>query len=128
MPFRSGIDAGADMVMVGHLTVPAIDHVPATFSKKLVTDYLRGELGFSGVVITDGLEMAAAGKQPDGEKALRALDAGCDLLLGVYDLPGTVRALEQALQSGELSPGALDAHVLRVLTLKLQYGLVPDSD
>ena len=126
LPFRKGIDAGADMVMVGHLTVPAVDPVPATFSKKLVTDYLRGELGFSGVVITDGLEMAAAGKQPDGEKALRALDAGCDLLLGVYDLPGTVRYLEQALQTGDLSSEALDAHVLRVLTLKLQYGLSPD--
>ena len=128
LPFASGIEAGADMVMVGHLTVPAIDHVPATFSHAIVTDLLRGELGFEGVVITDGLEMKAAGTQPDGTKALRALDAGCDLLLGLYDLPGTVQAIEQALDAGELTPEALDEHVLRVLMLKLQYGLIPDAD
>ena len=128
LPFQSGIEAGADMVMVGHLTVPGIDSVPATFSKRIVTDLLRGELGFSGVVITDGLEMAAAGKQSDGRKALRALEAGCDLLLGLYDVPAAVRALEDALQTGDLTPEALDAHVLRVLTLKAQYGLIPAAE
>lgn len=128
LPFQSGIEAGADMVMVGHLTVPDVDSVPATFSKKLVTELLRGELGFSGVVITDGLEMKAALDAPDGEKALRALNAGCDLLLGLYDLPGTVRALEQAVDSGALSPEALDQHVMRVLTMKLEYGLLPDAE
>ena len=128
LPFQSGIEAGADMVMVGHLTVPGIDSVPATFSKRIVTDLLRGELGFSGVVITDGLEMAAAGKQSDGRKALRALEAGCDLLLGLYDVPAAVRALEDALQTGDLTPEALDVHVLRVLTLKTRYGLIPAAE
>ncbi len=128
LPFQSGIEAGADMVMVGHLTVPDVDSVPATFSKKLVTELLRGELGFSGVVITDGLEMKAALDAPDGEKALRALNAGCDLLLGLYDLPGTLRALEQAVDSGALSSEALDQHVMRVLTMKLEYGLLPDAE
>ena len=108
--------------------MPDVDSVPATFSKKLVTELLRGELGFSGVVITDGLEMKAALDAPDGEKALRALNAGCDLLLGLYDLPGTVRALEQAVDSGALSPEALDQHVMRVLTMKLEYGLLPDAE
>ena len=128
LPFESGIAAGADMVMVGHLTVPDIDSVPATFSKKIVADLLRGELGFSGVIITDGLEMAAAGEDPDGTKALRALDAGCDLLLGLSDIPGTVDTLEQALRDGDLSEADLDAHVLRVLELKLTYGLSPAVD
>lgn len=128
LPFRSGIEAGADMVMVGHLTIPDVDSVPATFSKKLVTDLLRDELGFSGVIITDGLEMNAAGTESDGKKALRALNAGCDLLLGLYDLPGTVRALEQAVETGALTPEALDAHVLRVLAMKLEYGLFPDTE
>ena len=125
LPFASGIDAGADMVMVGHLTVPALDSVPATYSKTIVTELLRGELGFDGVVITDGMEMKAAGNQPDGQKALRALTAGCDLLLGLQDIPETVQTLEQALRSGALSQEELDAHVLRVLMLKLQYGLTP---
>lgn len=125
LPFESGIAVGADMVMVGHLTVPDIDSVPATYSKKIVTDLLRGELGFSGVIITDGLEMAAAGEDPDGTKALRALEAGCDVLLGLSDIPGTVDTLEQALTDGKLSEEELDAHVLRVLELKLVYGLSP---
>ena len=127
LPFQSGIDAGADMVMVGHLTAKQIDSVPATFSRKLVTDLLREELGFSGVVITDGLEMAAAGDASDGEKALRALDAGCDLLLDLYDIPGTVEALEQAVRDGTLTEDALDAHVLRILKMKLAYGLTPSD-
>ena len=124
LPFQSGIDAGADMVMVGHLTVPAIDDVPAVYSRAIVTDLLRGELGFEGVIITDGLEMTAAGTESDGAKALRALNAGCDLLLGLYDIPGAVHDLEQALASGALTEEELDAHVLRVLTLKVRYGLV----
>lgn len=125
LPFRSGIEAGADMVMVGHLTVPDIDDVPAVYSSAIVTDLLRKELGFEGVIITDGLEMSAAGSEPDGVKALRALRAGCDLLLGLYDIPATVSALEQALDSGALTEADLDAHVLRILTLKLRYGIIP---
>ena len=125
LPFAGGIDAGADMVMVGHLTVPGIDSVPATYSKAIVTELLRGELGFNGVVITDGLEMKAAGTQSDGQKALRALSAGCDLLLCLYDIQETVQTLEQALKAGALSQEDLDTHVLRVLMLKLQYGLTP---
>ena len=125
LPFISGISAGADMVMVGHLTVPSIDTVPATYSKRIVTGLLREELGFDGVVITDGMEMNAAGKASDGEKALRALNAGCDLILGIVDIPGTVQALEQAVADGTLTMEELDAHVLRVLEMKAQYGLLP---
>lgn len=128
LPFAAGIEAGADMVMVGHLTVPALDTVPATFSKKIVTELLREELGFDGVVITDGLEMKAAGSDADGKKALRALNAGCDLLLGLEDIPGTVETLEKAVKDGSLSMDELDAHVLRVLRLKLQYGLLGEPD
>lgn len=127
-PFAAGIAAGADMVMVGHLTVPALDTVPATFSEKIVTGLLREELGFEGVVITDGLEMKAAGSDADGKKALRALNAGCDLLLGLEDIPGTVETLEQAVRDGDLTMDELDEHVLRVLRLKLQYGLLGEPD
>ena len=127
LPFVYGIKAGADMVMVGHLTVPALDTVPATFSGKIVNGLLRSELGFDGVVITDGIEMKAAGTEPDGVKALRALNAGCDLLLGPYDIPGTVKALEQAVDDGTLTMDELDAHVLRVLRLKLRYDLFPEA-
>ena len=123
-PFQSGVDAGADMVMAGHLTVPSIDSVPASMSRAMLTDLLRGELGFEGVIITDGLQMAAAGKRPDGEKALLCLKAGADLLLEIEDVPGTVEAIEQAVQSGEITEERLDESVLRVLHMKLGRGIL----
>ena len=124
-PFVSGIAAGADMVMVGHLTVPTMDDAPASLSHKLVTNLLRYDLGFRGVIVTDGLQMQALAQYTDGEKAVRALAAGNDMLLEISDVPGAVAAVEQALTDGTLTADALDASVLRVLQLKLAHGIVP---
>ena len=124
-PFVSGIAAGADMVMVGHLTVPTMDDVPASLSHKLVTNLLRYDLGFRGVIVTDGLQMQALAQYTDGEKAVLALAAGNDMLLEIGDVPGAVAAVEQALADGTLTQAALDASVLRVLQLKLAHGIVP---
>ena len=124
-PFVSGIAAGADMVMVGHLTVPTMDDVPASLSHKLVTNLLRYDLGFRGVIVTDGLQMQALAQYTDGEKAVLALAAGNDMLLEISDVPGAVAAVEQALADGTLTQAALDASVLRVLQLKLAHGIVP---
>ena len=123
-PFVSGIEAGADMVMVGQLTVPAVDEAPATMSRAIITDLLRHELGFEGVVITDGLQMAGAGGGTDGEKAVKCLSAGCDLLLEVSDVPGTVAALKDALAGGTITQEQVDESVLRVLRLKLEHGIL----
>ena len=127
-PFVSGIAAGADMVMVGHLTVPTMDDVPASLSHKLVTNLLRYDLGFRGVIVTDGLQMQALAQYTDGEKAVLALAAGNDMLLEIGDVPGAVAAVEQALADGTLTQAALDASVLRVLQLKLAHGIVPLPD
>ena len=124
-PFVSGIAAGADMVMVGHLTVPTMDDVPASLSHKIVTNLLRHDLGFRGVIVTDGLQMQALAQYTDGEKAVLALAAGNDMLLEISDVPGAVAAVEQALADGTLTQAALDASVLRVLQLKLAHGIVP---
>ena len=123
-PFVSGVAAGADMVMIGHITVPDVDDRPASMSKKLTTDLLREELGFDGVVITDGLQMKAAGAEPDGEKAVRCLEAGADLLLEIADVEGTVQALEQAVADVRLTEARIDESVLRVLHLKMEHGLL----
>ena len=123
-PFVSGVAAGADMVMVGHITVPDVDDKPASMSWKLTTDLLREELGFDGVIITDGLQMKAAGAEPDGEKAVRCLEAGADLLLEIADVEGTVQALEQAVADGRITEGRIDESVLRVLHLKMEHGLL----
>lgn len=124
-PFVSGIAAGADMVMVGHLTVLAMDDLPASLSHKIVTNLLRYDLGFRGVIVTDGLQMQALAQYTDGEKAVLVLSAGNDMLLEISDVPGTVAAVEQALADGTLTQAALDQSVLRVLQLKLSHGIVP---
>lgn len=128
-PFVSGIAAGADMVMVGHLTVPTMDDAPASVSRKIVTNLLRYDLGFRGVIVTDGLQMQALAQYTDGEKAVLALAAGNDMLLEISDVSGTVAAIEKALADGTLSRAALDESVLRILQLKLAHGIVdmPES-
>lgn len=128
-PFVSGIAAGADMVMVGHLTVPTMDDAPASVSRKIVTNLLRYDLGFRGVIVTDGLQMQALAQYTDGEKAVLALAAGNDMLLEISDVPGTVAAIEKALADGTLTQAALDQSVLRILQLKLAHGIVdmPES-
>ena len=127
-PFLSGMEAGADMVMVGHLTVPSMDEQPASMSYKLVTSLLRRQLTFRGVIVTDGLQMQARGDYTDAEKAVRCLQAGVDVLLEIEDVPGAVAAVEQALADGTLSQEQLDASVLRVLNLKLSHGILPLDD
>lgn len=128
-PFMSGIAAGADMVMVGHLTVPTMDDAPASVSRKIVTNLLRYDLGFRGVIVTDGLQMQALAQYTDGEKAVLALAAGNDMLLEISDVPGAVAAIEKALADGTISRAALDQSVLRILQLKLAHGIVgtPES-
>jgi beta-N-acetylhexosaminidase len=125
LPFQAGIDAGADMVMIGHLIVSDIDSEPAPFSYAIVTQLLREEMGFTGVVITDGLQMKAmTDSYTSGEIALKAVQAGVDLLLCPLDLEQAVTALEDAVESGALSEARIDESVQRILTLKLRQGLL----
>lgn len=126
LPFRAGIRAGADAVMVGHLTVPDIDSAPAPFSYAIVTELLREELGFDGVVITDSLQMKAmTDHYTSAQIAVNAVEAGVDLLLCPKDLDAAVAALTDAVASGEITAQRLDESVLRILTLKLKNGILP---
>ena len=124
LPFRAGIEAGADMVMIGHLTVPALDDLPAPFSPAIVEGLLRGELGFSGVAITDSLAMGALKGYGEGEAALLALEAGVDLLLCPGDPISLVDFLAAAAAAGELSEERVDESVLRILSMKEARGLL----
>ena len=125
VPFKAGIDAGADMVMAGHLTVPEIDQVPATVSETLITDILRGELGFSGVVITDSLKMEAVNSKyaPD-ELCVKCINAGVDILLDPRDFRNASKGVLEAVERGDISEERLNESVLRILKLKLKYGLI----
>ncbi|MDM4720198.1 glycoside hydrolase family 3 N-terminal domain-containing protein [Micromonospora sp. WMMA1363] len=120
VPFRAGVDAGALAVMSGHLDVRSVDPgTPATFSHKLLTGVLRGQLGFRGVVITDGMNMAPAKRWPPGEAAVRALNAGNDLILMPPHVGQAYDGLLAALRDGSLPRARLVEAVTRVLTMKV---------
>ena len=117
-------------VMVGHIAVPAVlgDQTPATFSHEMVTEYLKSELGFDGLVITDSLSMGAVTNHfSPGEAALAALDAGCDLLLMPEDLPAAFEAVLEAVESGAFPAEELDRRVETILRFKQAHGIWSDS-
>ncbi len=124
LPFVSGIEAGADMVMIGHITVTALDDVPATISEAVITSLLREELGWDGVVITDSLDMGAMAGYDNGEVCVRFIEAGGDILLGIPDLEAAVAALEDAVAEGRLTEQRIDESVMRILTLKIEHGII----
>jgi beta-N-acetylhexosaminidase len=125
-PFAAGIDAGAWLVMSAHLDVRAIDPgTPASFSHKVLTDVLRGQLGFTGVVVTDAMNMAPAMRWPPGEAAVRALNAGNDLLLMPPNVTQAYDGLLAALRDGSLPRARLLEAVTRVLTLKFRLAARP---
>lgn len=103
--FRKGIEAGTDLVMVGHMIVENIDNTaPASLSEKVVTELLRNEMNFTGLIITDSLEMNAVSEHyTGGEAAVRAIKAGNDLLLEPKDLNEAVMAVMNAVSQGEIT-------------------------
>lgn len=127
-PFTAGIDAGAEFVMVGHLIVPDIDEVPATLSYKIVTEMLRGDLGFDGLVITDSMMMSAINDNYTVADAVtKAVKAGDDMILEPADLDAAVTALEDAVKNGDITEDRIDESVRRILTLKEKQGLLSQS-
>lgn len=125
LSFQAGIDAGADMVMIGHLTVTDIEDVPALFSYRIVTQLLREEMGFNGVIITDSLQMkAVTDSYGSGQAAVLAMQAGVDILLCPANLEEAVGALLDAVETGVISEERLDESVLRILRLKEEMGIL----
>ena len=114
-PFAACIAAGIDAVMTAHLMLPALDaERPATLSKAVLTDLLRGELGFGGLVVTDALVMEAISRHYGaGEAAVLALEAGADLVLMPADADAAMAAIAAAVQSGRLSLEQLQTSAVR---------------
>ena len=123
LPFEAGIEAGVDMVMVGHITVTAVDDEPATISHEVITGLLREELGWDSVVVTDSLDMGALAGYEIGEVCVKYLEAGGDIMLGIPDLAAALTALETAVTEGRLTEQRIDESALRVLMLKLSHGI-----
>ncbi len=127
VPFRAGIDAGADVVMSAHIAFPALtgDSDPATLSAAALTGLLRDSLRFNGVVVTDALDMGAiVTKYGAGEATVRAFLAGADLLLIPADPDSAVNAITAAVASGRVTRVRLDASVRRLLEIKRRLGLL----
>ncbi|MGW5050605.1 glycoside hydrolase family 3 protein [Actinokineospora sp. NPDC004072] len=126
-PFRAAIDAGIDSIMTAHIQFPSLDPtgVPATLSRPILTDLLRGELGYDGLIVTDSLAMQGVREMfGDAEIPVLALEAGVDQLLMPPDLPLARDAVLAAVRSGRLSEARIDESVRRVLRQKWDRGII----
>jgi beta-N-acetylhexosaminidase len=127
VPFRAAISAGVSSIMTGHLSVPALEpdpNTPATLSGKILTDVLRKELGYQGLVVTDAMEMGGITvRYAPGEAAVRAFEAGADALLMSPVPDAAFEALQNAVRTGRISLARLDASVRRILEAKARLGL-----
>jgi len=126
-PFRKMIADSVMSVMVAHLQVPSLDdtpNLPTSLSKKVIQDLLIDSLGFNGLVFTDALNMQGVAKYyKPGEIAVKALQAGNDILLSPEDIPACVSALEKALEEGELTQEQISYKVKKILKAKYFLGL-----
>jgi len=131
IPFTDAIKEGAEAVMVAHIQYNKIDSKrPATLSKIILTDILRQQLGFEGVILTDDLTMGAIVENYGiGEAAIASIKAGSDILLvchGYENGNKVLQALKRAVEEGEISEARIDESVYRILSLKLKYDLNND--
>jgi beta-N-acetylhexosaminidase len=124
-PFEAAIDAGVDSIMTAHIVVPAVDGsgLPSTLSRTILTGLLRERLGYDGVIVTDSLRMQGVRTMfPDGEVAVRAIEAGADQLLDPPNLPVAFEAVLDAAVSGRLPSQRIDDSVRRILQMKHTRG------
>ena len=126
VPFKAAVAHGVDAIMTGHLAVPALDpeEVPATVSKAILTDLLRKEMGFQGLVVTDAMDMRGlTSKFAAGEAAVKALEAGVDVLLMPSNPDAAIKGVVAAVTSGRLTMKRLDQSVAKLLEAKVRLGL-----
>lgn len=125
-PFRTAVEAGVDAVMTAHVAVPQVlgDERPATLSPYFMTDVLRDEMGFGGILFTDALRMGAiTDGYGAGEAAVLSLEAGSDVLLAPDGIGATIDAVARAVESGRVSRARIDQSARRLLEAKARLGL-----
>ena len=125
-PFREAVKDGVGTVMVGHLLVPALDPLkPVTFSKKTVTALLREGMEFNGLIVSDALDMGALANEYSQEDiAVRAVEAGMDILLHPLDARRTLNAVVKAVETGVLTEQRIHESVGRIMEAKQRLGLL----
>jgi beta-N-acetylhexosaminidase len=121
-PFQEAIDAGMGAIMTAHISVPSLNggvREPSTLSPLVLTDVLRDQMGFDGIVFTDAMDMSAIAQQHDsGEAAVRAVEAGADVILMPASVGGAIEGMVESVRSGRISESRLDESTLRVLEMK----------
>ena len=129
-PFQVAIDAGMSGIMTAHITVPSLNggnRDPATLSSAVMTDLLREEMGFEGLLFTDAMDMGAIDRGFGRREAVvRAVEAGADVILMPPALEEAIEGLAEAVESGRIPEARIDASVERILRAKFDLGLVDD--
>lgn len=125
VPFQSAIDGGVNFVMVGHISAPNVtgDNAPATLSKVLITDVLRGQMGYNGIVITDAMNMEAiTGFYNSDKAAVLAVTAGADMILMPADYNTAYTGILNAVNDGTITEERINESVTRIVRAKLAMG------
>ena len=121
VPFKAGIDAGAHFVMVGHVSMPNVvgDNTPCSLSEEVITNMLRGELGYNGIVITDAMNMSAITEYyPSDEAAIMALKAGADMVLMPEDFKVAYEGVLAAVREGVIAEERVNESLRRIYRVK----------
>jgi beta-glucosidase-like glycosyl hydrolase len=126
MPFKEAISAGVSSIMIGHLSVPAIDHKPASISKKIISNILRDEMGFDGLILTDALIMKAL--QDIKSVGSQCIEAGADILLHPADPDSTVKELMHAVKAKEVTENQIEAAFQRIVKAKEKIAKIEKRD
>ena len=129
VPFKNAIDDGAKLIMVSHISAPNITghDTPASLSKEMVTDLLRDDMGFDGIVVTDAMEMGAiSSKYKSDEAAVMAIQAGVDMILMPEDFDLAYKGVLDAAKSGEISEERLNESLVRII--KVKQGIAGESN
>jgi len=132
VPFKTAIDSQADAVMISHILLERIDpENPASLSKTVITDLLREQMNFDGVVITDDMTMGAIEKNYIiSDAVVKSVNAGSDIILVCHGYDNQVNVMDTlkvAVENGSVSEERIDESVCRVLKLKIKYGLTDDK-
>ena len=127
-PFKSGIKADVDAVMVSHLMLSKVtdEKEPSSLSSRVVSDILRKELGYKGIIMTDAMNMKAITDNYDsGEAAVKAIQAGIDVIVMPDNYKEAYKAIKDAVESGKIKESRIDRSVRRILYVKLKRGEIP---
>ena len=130
IPFQEGANEGIDFIMVSHISTPKVtgDDIPVSLSKLWVTDILRDEMGYKGIIITDSLSMGAICEHYTAEEAaVMAIEAGCDMILMPSDFETAYSAIIKAVENGQISEERIDESVKRIIITKQKLNQIKEA-